>query len=1053
MPGLNQLKQFSTEIRNLGNEVEIRRAKGEILPVVRIPADVADIDDSNDFIDGIPSADSLADIGAVTDSSDAIDLDLPSVDLGDELNFEDEPFSDETNPNVDLGSAFEGDPDSDAELNSLGIDSIDLDGLDEFSSDLSADNTEMESSSLSEVADSDIENTDADNEGSSTDNIDIDNFDIDSALAVDLSEPTSETNLDEPSLDSFDSDGFNFDELEASSMNSDGIETKDTGEENFSGLEDNVSVPNVDDLSFDAPNEVGDMTDTSESQTGELSDSEDIFNMPDLDNLGMENIPEFNAEDLGNDVSPLLEVPDMEVPDSDSDPVDLSAMDGIDFSDDKGDEFGASDFDLGDSDDDIFNIPGFSDALDLSDGTGTPDVAAPDFSGAQTSRQKPKNSFTDAEYKQFQKNFQEYPLNVRLAIEDLVVNNEFTDEVVFSILEKIFRKVPARQVATELEKLLDITLDVPRDYERRSASEYEAYKKSLEYQIKNKILPAAFFTAAAAVVVFIFFNLINQFIYKPLKANSLYKQGYVLIQEEQYPQSLDKFNEAITYNPVKKWFYIYADGYREHKQYDRARLMYKSILARYKHEKKAGMSWANMEIYETYNYQEAERIIKREILDYYINDADALLLMGDMYLDWAENSDDPTKLALGKEKYDLLSELYGNTSRRDTYLSRQMRYYIRTDDLRQVLQYKAYFYGKKKGLGSDDLTELSGYLLEKRYGTLRPSEQSLRFSIEDVRGLLEEAVKADKTNPVALYNMGRYFEETSNPMAAVAYLTAAQEAFNKQKHRSKGDTYKYINNYRLLGELYASQKEYILAEETYGLGLDLYEKVNKESGFASNSNIGKLYADMADLDYFVSGNLDHALKNYTNSVKCNNDTASVRYKIGFIQYGNKNYAEALSSFIKSYDNNGSDTHLLLALANTLSLRNDNYAAQGYYEQLLKCLETKMNMHEAIFPQVREDQADLVDTYMKATNNLGVTLTRLTEMTGDSQLNAKAIVNFQESLRSWDALTRNQTTMIRLDGSNLAEQNIKYIIKPDSVYKPEIYTQIPRLLDNEDGLGQ
>ena len=33
--------------------------------------------------------------------------------------------------------------------------------------------------------------------------------------------------------------------------------------------------------------------------------------------------------------------------------------------------------------------------------------------------------------------------------------------------------------------------------------------------------------------------------------------------------------------------------------------------------------------------ERAEEIIKREILDYHINDPDALLLLGDVYLEWA----------------------------------------------------------------------------------------------------------------------------------------------------------------------------------------------------------------------------------------------------------------------------------------------------------------------------------------------------------------------------------------------------------------------------------
>ena len=99
-------------------------------------------------------------------------------------------------------------------------------------------------------------------------------------------------------------------------------------------------------------------------------------------------------------------------------------------------------------------------------------------------------------------------------------------------------------------------------------------------------------------------------------------------------------------------------------------------------------------------------------------------------------------------------------------------------------------------------------------------------------------------------------------------------------------------------------------------------------------------------------------------------------------------------------------------------------------------------------RMSDSQIEIVSTYMKAANNLGVTLSRLAAQTGNSAMNAKAIVYLQESLRAWDALTRNPVSMERLEGSNLAEQNIKYITNPNLGYEPEIYTEISRTLYGE-----
>ena len=66
---------------------------------------------------------------------------------------------------------------------------------------------------------------------------------------------------------------------------------------------------------------------------------------------------------------------------------------------------------------------------------------------------------------------------------------------------------------------------------------------------------------------------------------------------------------------------------------------------------------------------------------------------------------------------------------------------------------------------------------------------------------------------------------------------------------------------------------------------------------------------------------------------------------------------------------------------------------------------------------------------------------------------RAMVNLSDSLRAWDALTRNQTTMVRLEGSNLAAQNLKYISHSYSEFEPSIYVTIPRVLDGEHILEQ
>ena len=928
------------------------------------------------------------------------------------------------------------------------------------------------------------------------------NFDIDSLTEDDfvINNSFDDTSASLDSLPNFDveetvpSESLTIDE----SLPAD--DTSDLGDlstlDDLDGLNDLDNVDNLDNLdNFD-----------NADNLDNLDNLDNFDNADNLDNLD-EDVSLNNSDDsdeLGEIPSGLFDSNDMELPKMDDDslddlslPEDSFASDTTDFSEDFPSDFnfnldeGADDnqdisfdadapieqFDTSQMDDLDFGIPDTDSQLDANGdfelgnssdfGTDNGEFEIPGFSDVETvatskdgkikrpvtaaeqNEINQKNSLTDEQYEKFLKNLASYPLNVRIAVEELIVKNEFTDEAEFDIVQKVLKKISARQLASELERMLDISILVPRDFERRTAEEYEAYKASFQYQLRNKIIPGAILGIFASFLCFVLVIFTKNYIYNPLKASSLYRQGYALIENDEFVQSEIEFNKAAKYKLIKKWFYKYADAYRTKKQYLRAEQMYKATLRFFNQDKLAGIKYAEMELYDLANYEKAENITLREILDHHINDSDGLLLLGDVYLEWATEKD-PTKFEEAKTRYAELIQLYGET---DLYMSRMMRYFIRTENLLRVLELKERFMPKEKSLNAQDWTELSGFLLDKLYGPLPASEEYLRDKIEDVKELLVRAVKADEKNPTALYNLSRYYVNMKNNMKAKSTLEHAINAFNNLDVVKKKDVYNQIDSYRLLGEEYIREKEYLKAQEVLTQGISNYISAHELSGLKGTEKIGKLYTDMGDINYFITGDLDNALQNYKDSIETFYDTPQIRYKIGYIQYGKKNYSEALGSFMKSSELYADDPNLLLAMGNTLSLRNDNFAAQGYYDQLLEYLDNKRVQKGLLFPQVRSDEAQIVDMYLKASNNLGVTMFRLAKRTGNSNLNAKAIVHFQESMKAWDSMTRNQQSMVRLGGSNLAEQNIQYVTHPVPNFEPAIYTDIPRTLNNEKGLTE
>ena len=708
----------------------------------------------------------------------------------------------------------------------------------------------------------------------------------------------------------------------------------------------------------------------------------------------------------------------------------------------------SQDFALGSSDDFAldngdFEIPGYSD-VDIVQENKNGKIKVP---VKNDDSPKEKNTLSDEEYKRFLKNLSSYPLNVRIAVEELIVKDEFTDDAEFEIVQKVLKKVSARQLASELEKMLDISLPVPRDFERRSAEEYEAYKSSFQYQLKNKIIPGTFIAAVAGAFLYLITIFAIYGIYRPVKANSVYKEGYLLLQNDEFPQAEQKFNFAGKYKKIKKWYYKYSDSFRDKKQYLRAEKIYKKTLEDFNFDKKAGLNYAKMMLYEQENYEKAEEIVKRDVLEHHINDNDAYLLLGDIYLEWGTEKE-PSKL---EDAFAVYSDLIQRNGANDVYRGRQMKYYVRTDKLEQVLMLKPNFMAREKSLDSSGWTELSGYCLDKLYGPLPPKDEYLRSKIEDVKEMLERAVRADKKNPEALYNLSRYYIQVNSVNAAKSTLKNSIDAYKVKSVRKRKDIYNEIDAHRLLGEQYVFEKSFLDAEEIYSRGLKIFSEEHNASGLEANKNIGKLYADQGDIDYFVKGNMDFALQNYMDSIDSGNDTPHIRYKVGYIQYGKENYSEALGSFLKTGELYSEDTNLLFAMGNAFSKQGNFYAGEGYFEQLMDILEEEKSNRRLLFPQSKLSDFSFVDLYMKASNNYGVLLFNLAKRTGDSTKNGEALAQFQKSLVAWDSISRNQETMKRLEGSNLAEQNIKYISKPLSKYEPALYTEISKTLTDEKGL--
>jgi tetratricopeptide (TPR) repeat protein len=729
---------------------------------------------------------------------------------------------------------------------------------------------------------------------------------------------------------------------------------------------------------------------------------------------------------------------------SSSEPAPIDGFDGFSLDDDvlKG-GFGET----GAGGDD-FNIPGFS---DFTSGPARPAISElpGGLSGGKKGVKKEVPlSVSEADFEKFLDILASYPLNLRIGIEEFLSGDSGTDTQKMELVHSILNKASIHKIARVVGDYLNRTISVPKDYEKKSAEEYEREKSSLRYVLINRILPAAILFSIVAVLSACVFFLGWKFVYTPLVAEDLYKRGYSAIEDGRYTQSLEFFDRAVRVYEKKPWYYKYARGFREHKQYISAELMYERIIARFNKDKQGYLEYGEMLRTDLRNFEKAENVIKRQFLVDFVNDQDGLMLLGDTYLDWAE--EDGSKYEAARQTYATLIELYGPL---DPFLARMMRYFIRTDNLKEVLPLKEHFKAKNAKIGASDLVELGGYLLQKRYEPKAGDSEALRDRIDDLRNFLERAIKADPSIPEAHYNIGRFFIYNYKNDLASSALKAALDRFDHVSTMSPKRVLSHVDAYRLLGECLVADKEFLDAQSLFAKGITLYEEQRANRAVSQDSRVGRLYADYADIDYFVSNDLDNAYHEYSRAVNELWDTPSIRYRIGYIDYQKQKYESAMEEFALVHASVDSDRSLLYSYGNTLFRRGDYYAAQGFYERLMDDLEAERTRKGIIFPQARIDHALFVEEYMRASNNFGVILNRLAQRTGDSKKNARAVAMFSESARAWDALTRNPETLIRAPGTNLAFLNIQNIAHPLSTYESEIYADIPKTLVGEKVLQQ
>jgi len=726
----------------------------------------------------------------------------------------------------------------------------------------------------------------------------------------------------------------------------------------------------------------------------------------------------------------------------------------------------AGNFDLGKGaegfGDELSNLEEFSLAgIDsVFDGASAP--GAPRTGGRAGGRAAPgmadeveEISLSDEELEQFQNTLSSYPLNLRIVCEELIAEQAVAPDLMSRLVKLLVNGAPARETAALAGQILGRTIPIPRAFEKKTGEALEIEQTTFGYIFVHNFLPVFRLFMMIALVALSLGYLVWRFIYTPIRAENIYKLGYERIAAGEYSRANDRFQEAFRIHEKKMWFYKYAGAFRDARQYTLAEEKYRQLLnytasknKRNIPEKAAVLEYADMESNVIGDYQSADQILRHNLLDYSPFDREALLALGDNSLAWSEY--EPSRLDNAREYYALYMEHYG---RPDPLLERMLKYFIRADDLGEVLSLQSYFMSSNaRVISASTLAEMGGYLLDKQNEKVQGVPNEYLDSVGGIRNILLRAVRQDPMLPESYYHLARYYRYFDNANDERLTLDLAVKVFDAAKEETPKRIRYHINTLERYGEVLINNREFFPAEENLIKGVNLYKDALSRRLVTPSPEFGRLYADLGDLEYFVKdGDMQNALDYYRQSETNGYAPPEIQYRMGSAYYQLRQWGPAQEKLLEAFRDVTPNRRILYALGNVSYMRGNYFAAQAYYERLIEMLESDRSRLPPIMPTDDAMQLDLAERLMVAQNNMGVTLEALTERTGNSAYRSRAQGYYADSQRAWDILTRNPDTMMRMrpspditaPGINPAYLNIQNSLRPVPGYEPQFFIRIDK----------
>ena len=1013
MPRLEEIEKLGNTLLPLGNEPSVLARWGEDPEIPSTPAEEADPELAA-LLQGFPEDDEA----------------LPDDDSPDSGPLDDDVFSDlDMEPAGDDLPGDLGDLDAEPEEFADGFpDDLDAD----VSTGFSLDEPPLDEPSPDEPADEEPFDFDAPLDFDEP----LEGEDVAEDVAEDVlaAEPEAEPEA-EPGGDA---DPFAMGDFDTADFDLDAEAEEITGEapgefDAEAPPDDAEPVGNLDDFSFTEDEGSGDAF-TFDPGEFEIDDEEDEislgggaapapagrraggdeFAVDDFDTGGFGG--EGLGADEGFDEGEQFSAPAEDFPEEEDDTGDLLDVDEFSLGD-FGAQFGVMDEGPLEADEDSLN----------------PAVAISDAPPEAIDATGPEVELTDEQFSDLQRALAALPLNVKVAVEEIIAESTASSGEVEKLIKLLVRGESAKVVAQSAGRILGKELKVPKGYEKRTGVDYEQERASLGYRFREYVWPVLRLVLSAAVVVALAAFLTYSYVWRPLHARAIYLNGLEHLAEGRTELALQRFAQAETIWQSRRWYYAYADAFIDARRYQLAVNKYEALLSIWPNDERGILDYARLESQVLGNHEKAQALLER-ILDRDVTHYAALLAAGDNYLAWA--MEDPARFEDARVTYARLINVHGDS---DELLFRMLRFFIRAHGIhgdyhQEILQLKNLFEGDPRiDVDPEIYAELAGYLLDQE-------RVSQVFDI--LMRANQRAVAVDLPVPEIHYQLARFFRRMDNPTEEERALRNSVRFFNAVEPLDRRNLKMLIDTHGRLGEFHYERADFIAAEAQFTTAIGRFENARARRLLGPDPLFGRLYAGLGNIFYYVERNWEAALDQFRLAQEAGFTDREMSYRKGFAHFRADRWPEALEEFFNAAEGHTTNPAILMAKGNALFFTGDLFPAEGIFTELLDETLRRRARIPTLLVDEEPSHRFVIETLIRAQNNLGVTYLQLARRQGDPDFRRRAMLHLQASQELAVNYRRSPETGARAEMVNLAQLNLREILYPLPEFDPQIYPQIP-----------